>query len=105
MVWRRRPLRSSSGGSKQRKLLRRITPGHEAPLPGSVATPSQAGNAGFAVPLTAQFHIPATIMDFSIPTNTPPLGAPNTTAGSTGFGSITSAGDPRVIQLALKLKF
>jgi hypothetical protein len=35
-------------------------------------------------------------------TNTPPLAAPNTTVGSPGFGTITSAGDPRVIQLALK---
>jgi hypothetical protein len=38
-------------------------------------------------------------------TNTPLLGNPNTTVGSASFGSITSAGDPRVIQLALKLNF
>ncbi len=38
-------------------------------------------------------------------TNTPPLGAPNTVLGTPGFGSITSAGDPRTIQLALKLHF
>jgi hypothetical protein len=38
-------------------------------------------------------------------TNTPPLGSPNVVAGSGGFGSITSAGDPRVVQLALKLNF
>ncbi len=38
-------------------------------------------------------------------TNTPPLGAPNTVLGTPGFGSITSAGDPRVIQFALKLNF
>ncbi len=38
-------------------------------------------------------------------TNTPPLGAPNVVLGTPGFGSITSAGDPRVIQLALKLNF
>jgi hypothetical protein len=38
-------------------------------------------------------------------TNTPPLGAPNTVAGSAAFGSITSAGDPRVFQMALKLNF
>jgi hypothetical protein len=37
--------------------------------------------------------------------NTPPLGAPNVVLGSAGFGSITSAGDPRVIQFALKLMF
>jgi hypothetical protein len=36
-------------------------------------------------------------------TNTPPLNSPNTVLGSPGFGSITSAGDPRVIQLAIKL--
>src|SRR2546426_782700 len=38
-------------------------------------------------------------------TNTPPLGAPNTVIGSPGFGSITSAGDPRVVQLAAKMHF
>jgi len=37
--------------------------------------------------------------------NTPALGAPNTVVGSPAFGSITSAGDPRVVQLALKLLF
>ena len=38
-------------------------------------------------------------------TNTPPLGAPNTVFASAGFGSITSAGDPRVIQFGLKVNF
>jgi hypothetical protein len=38
-------------------------------------------------------------------TNTPPLGAPATVAGAPGFGSITSAGDPRVIQFGAKLNF
>jgi hypothetical protein len=38
-------------------------------------------------------------------TNTPPLGAPNTTVGAAAFGSITSAGDPRVVQLAVKCLF
>jgi hypothetical protein len=38
-------------------------------------------------------------------TNTPPLGAPNMILGTPGFGSITSAGDPRVVQLALKVIF
>ena len=37
--------------------------------------------------------------------NTPPLGNPNTIVGSAGFGSITTAGDPRVVQLAIKLHF
>jgi hypothetical protein len=38
-------------------------------------------------------------------TNTPPLGAPNGTFGSAPFGTITTAGDPRVVQLAAKLVF
>jgi hypothetical protein len=38
-------------------------------------------------------------------TNTPPLLAPNTTVGSAAFGTITAAGDPRVVQLALKFFF
>ena len=38
-------------------------------------------------------------------TNTPPLGAPATIAGAAGFGTITSAGDPRVLQFGLKVNF
>jgi Carboxypeptidase regulatory-like domain/TonB dependent receptor len=38
-------------------------------------------------------------------TNTPPLGSPNTVLASPGFGSITSAGDPRVVQVAAKIHF
>jgi hypothetical protein len=38
-------------------------------------------------------------------TNTPPLSAPNVSAGSAAFGTITSAGDPRVVQLGLKFNF
>ena len=38
-------------------------------------------------------------------TNTPPLGAPATVAGAAGFGSINSAGDPRVLQFGLKVNF
>ena len=38
-------------------------------------------------------------------TNTPPFAAPNTTVGSAAFGTITSAGDPRVIQLGAKFIF
>lgn len=37
--------------------------------------------------------------------NTPPLGAPNTVLGAANFGTITTAGDPRVVQLALKFLF
>ena len=38
-------------------------------------------------------------------TNTPPLGPPNGVFGSAAFGTITSAGDPRVLQLAVKMRF
>ncbi|HKY20842.1 MAG TPA: carboxypeptidase regulatory-like domain-containing protein [Vicinamibacterales bacterium] len=38
-------------------------------------------------------------------TNTPPFGAPNTTVGAAAFGTITSAGDSRVVQFGLKLMF
>ena len=37
--------------------------------------------------------------------NTPALGAPNGVFGSAAFGSITSAGDPRVVQIAAKILF
>jgi hypothetical protein len=37
--------------------------------------------------------------------NTPNLGAPNGVAGAASFGTITSAFDPRVVQLALKFLF
>ena len=35
----------------------------------------------------------------------PPLGNPNGVAGSAAFGSITTAGDPRVVQRAVKWLF
>ena len=38
-------------------------------------------------------------------TNTPAFGAPNKTVGAAAFGTISSAGDPRVIQLAVKFIF
>ncbi len=37
--------------------------------------------------------------------NTPPLGAPNVVLGNPAFGTITTALDPRVFELALKLSF
>jgi hypothetical protein len=37
--------------------------------------------------------------------NTPPLGAPAGVLGAANFGTIISAGDPRVIQLAFKFAF
>jgi hypothetical protein len=38
-------------------------------------------------------------------TNTPPMGNMNVVLGSAGFGSITPAGDPRVVQFGLKFNF
>jgi hypothetical protein len=38
-------------------------------------------------------------------TNTPPLGNPSGSFGTAAFGSITSARDPRVFELVLKLHF
>jgi hypothetical protein len=37
--------------------------------------------------------------------NTPPFGNPNAVPGAANFGTITTAGDPRVIQLAVKWQF
>ena len=37
--------------------------------------------------------------------NTPNLGAPNAVLGAANFGTITTALDPRVVQLALKFIF
>lgn len=38
-------------------------------------------------------------------TNTPPLSAPNVVLGNAAFGTITAAGDPRVVQFGLKVNF
>ena len=37
--------------------------------------------------------------------NTANLGAPNTVLGAANFGTITTAFDPRVVQLAVKIRF
>ena len=55
-------------------------------------------------PLTEKIAVEFRAEAFNL-TNSPPLGNPNTVFGSPGFGSITSAGDPRVLQIALKLHF
>jgi hypothetical protein len=56
------------------------------------------------IPLSANRALEVRGEVFNV-TNTPALGAPNTTLGSAAFGTITSAGDPRVSQLALKFIF
>jgi len=37
--------------------------------------------------------------------NTPPLNDPNGSFGSPAFGSIASAGNPRVFELALRIRY
>jgi hypothetical protein len=56
------------------------------------------------IPLRAANALEVRVEAFNV-TNTPPLGAPNGTFGSAAFGTITSAGDPRVLQLAVKFIF
>ncbi len=55
-----------------------------------------------ALPAGTAFEIRGEVFNA---TNTPPLGAPNTTVGAAAFGTITTAGDPRVVQVALKFLF
>ncbi len=56
------------------------------------------------VPLGAGAALELRLEAFNV-TNTPPLGAPNGVFGSAAFGTITTAGDPRVLQLAIKFLF
>lgn len=57
-----------------------------------------------AIPITENLRLQYRAEFFNI-LNHPVLGNPGTTVTSGGFGRITSAGDPRVIQMALKLRF
>jgi Carboxypeptidase regulatory-like domain/TonB dependent receptor len=59
---------------------------------------------GKTFPLTEGFRLEFRAEAFNV-TNTPPLGNPNGTFGTPAFGTITSAGDPRVFEFALKLHF
>ena len=56
------------------------------------------------IPLSGRHALELRAEAFNV-TNTPALGAPNGVFGSAAFGTITTAGDPRVIQLAVKLLF
>jgi hypothetical protein len=55
-----------------------------------------------SLPAHKQLELRAEVFNL---TNTPPLGAPNGVFGTAAFGTITTAGDPRVIQLAVKFVF
>lgn len=59
---------------------------------------------GKTIPLKERMNLEFRAEVFNL-SNTPPLGQPNGVAGNAAFGSITSAFDPRVIELALKLNF
>ncbi len=54
--------------------------------------------------VTERFRLEFRAEAFNI-TNTPSLGNPNGNFGTTAFGSITTAGDPRVFEFVLKLHF
>lgn len=56
------------------------------------------------VPLASQMALELRVEAFNV-TNTPALGPPNGVFGTPAFGTITSAGDPRVLQVAGKLLF
>jgi len=55
-------------------------------------------------PLTGRSSLEVRGEVFNV-TNAPPLGAPNGVFGSAAFGTITTAADPRVVQLAVKFLF
>jgi hypothetical protein len=59
---------------------------------------------GRRVPTSAGTALELRVEAFNV-TNTPAFGAPNGSFGSPAFGTITTAGDPRVIQLAAKIIF
>jgi hypothetical protein len=56
------------------------------------------------VPLRPGTNLEVRVEAFNL-LNTPPLSAPAAVLGAANFGTITSAGDPRVVQLAVKLLF
>jgi hypothetical protein len=56
------------------------------------------------VPVSSSTSLEFRVEAFNV-MNWPFLGAPNGSFGSAAFGTITSAGDPRVVQLAFKLLF
>lgn len=55
-----------------------------------------------ALPNRTRLEIRAEIFNI---TNTTALGAPNGVQGSPAFGTITTAGDPRVVQIGVKVGF
>jgi len=56
------------------------------------------------VPVTSTLTLEVRAEAFNL-LNTAPLGNPNPVLGAANFGTITSAGDPRVVQMAVKVLF
>jgi len=56
------------------------------------------------VPLNGRSTLEVRAESFNL-LNHPPFGSPNGVLGSAGFGSISSAGDPRFVQVAMKYAF
>jgi hypothetical protein len=59
---------------------------------------------GKTIPITDRLRAEFRAEAFNV-TNTPPLGNPNTSFGNAAFGTITTALDPRVFELVLKIQF
>lgn len=59
---------------------------------------------GKTFPLAERFQVEFRAEAFDV-TDTPPLGNPNGNFGTTAFGTITTALDPRVFEFLLKLHF
>jgi hypothetical protein len=71
---------------------------------------SNPGLVNFDVSVLKNFSVRERIRiqfrtEFFNVTNTPFFGGPGTVLGTPTFGKITSAGDPRVVQLGLKVVF
>ncbi|MDH4066754.1 MAG: carboxypeptidase regulatory-like domain-containing protein, partial [Acidobacteriota bacterium] len=56
------------------------------------------------IPMPGSTSMEVRVEAFNV-TNTPPLGPPNGVFGTAAFGTITTAGDPRVVQVGLKYVF
>ena len=56
------------------------------------------------VPLSSRRALELRAEIFNL-TNTPHFMAPNAVVGSAAFGTISAAGDPRVVQFAVKFAF
>jgi hypothetical protein len=96
--------RDSSAQVAASTLTGTIADGSGGALPGATITvvaetTNIARNAVAAFASGKALEVRAEVFNV---TNTPPLGPPNGVFGTPAFGSISTAGDPRVVQLAVK---